>query len=523
MNNYLNLMDDMHLSSQDTFLDFYNTMQSGNVEKAQEILNKNPDVLNQIMNSENINYLINLVNEREIEPKNDIDVFLDNLYSLFLELIKDTTYIGEYSTTTQYYSHNMVKYNDLYYFAKTKPPIGTEPTDITYWEGYNIKGLQGYGGISDFQYKSSWNSTVNYKTNDVVIYKNKMWYAVADNINSAPNLNHYPWNLIMAPAVANKTPIQKEMPLYGYNEGDFWFEITEGEDVERTAWEQMASEPTPKTAATSFLIGNNIYIVAGQDGALAATNETEVYDTSTNTWSTKANYPIKCDGAIGFSLGNKGYVVGGLDSTLSPIGVYKDVYSYAPDTNTWTKKNDFPVPIVNVNGGTVLDNKAYVMEGVQTPNALRRIYVYNEENDNWEIETTEPYISVSPILKGVNGKIYMIGGDDGADSILDSTYIYDLNTKTWSTGRNITTPRAYAGSFVKEEDIYVVGGLNELSYSTNVVERYNINDNKWYVVSPMKNSRNSLCSEYTDTYGYALGGIDLILPMVGGFVERFKF
>ena len=48
------LMDDMHLSAQSTFLDYYNAMSANNVELAQKILDNNPELADQITNSENI-------------------------------------------------------------------------------------------------------------------------------------------------------------------------------------------------------------------------------------------------------------------------------------------------------------------------------------------------------------------------------------------------------------------------------------------------------------------------------------
>ena len=45
----IELMDDMHLSSQSTFLDYYYAMQSNNVSYANSILTNNPTVKNQII------------------------------------------------------------------------------------------------------------------------------------------------------------------------------------------------------------------------------------------------------------------------------------------------------------------------------------------------------------------------------------------------------------------------------------------------------------------------------------------
>ena len=68
----IELMDDMHLSSQSTFLDYYYAMQANNISYANSILVNNPSIQNQIMTANNINVLLTEVNRRELQPKIDI-------------------------------------------------------------------------------------------------------------------------------------------------------------------------------------------------------------------------------------------------------------------------------------------------------------------------------------------------------------------------------------------------------------------------------------------------------------------
>lgn len=71
----IELMDDMHLSSQSTFLDYYYAMQANNISQASSILANNPTIKNQIMIADNINILLNETYRRELQPKVDIDYF----------------------------------------------------------------------------------------------------------------------------------------------------------------------------------------------------------------------------------------------------------------------------------------------------------------------------------------------------------------------------------------------------------------------------------------------------------------
>lgn len=522
---FIELMDDMHLSSKDTFMDFYTAMKNNNIGRAQSILDNNPDVANQIMNSENINYLIDILNARELEPKTDIDYFLENLYQLFLKMINDTKFVGEYDTNTQYYIHNFVLYQNKYYYALKTPSIGTVPTNKEYWIEYDIKGFQGYGGVTNLNYLGNWDSTINYKPYDVVVYQNKIWYAIDNNINYIPNLNHYPWNPIMFPAQAVKTPIQKEKPLTGYSEGDFWFQITQGDEITQASWDTLRPEPLARWAASSFMIDNLIYIIGGSFGNFTSSNDVEAYDTLTNTWSTKASYPLKLDAICTFVLNGTGYCVGGQNSIdYVPTLVEKYVYSYSPSINAWTKKNDFIAPITGINTGLVANGKGCVVGDFIAPIETQgKIYLYNEANDSWDLETECPTFLVGKMVCSVDDKIYVMGGLNAAGENSTKNYIYNMTTKTWTEGLKLPNPRAYGGTFTNAGNIYLVGGMDGLLYSTGLVERYNISMNKWSEEVSMSHARNSLNTENTDKYGYAIGGINLMQPMVAGYVERYMF
>lgn len=521
---FIELMDDMHLSSKDTFMDFYTAMKSNNIGRAQSILDNNPDVANQIMNSENINYLIDILNARELEPKTDIDYFLENLYQLFLKMINDTRIVGEYDANTQYYIHNFVLYQNKYYYALKTPPIGTVPTNKEYWMEYDIKGFQGYGGITNLNYLGNWDSTINYKPYDVVIYQNRLWYAIDNNISYPPNLNHYPWNPIIFPAQPVKTPIQKEKPLTGYSEGDFWFQITQGDEIVQASWDTLQPDPIPRYAASSFMIGNMIYIIGGTHPNFTISDTVEAYDIITNTWSTKASYPARLDALGAFALNGLGYCVGGQNSIEYIPSLYsKSVYSYNPATNAWTQKNDFPIEQAGVNEGVVAQGKAYIVGDIIPNGISNEIYVYDEANDSWSLEANVPALTTGKYIAAIGDKIYIMGGFDPTGVPLKSNYIYDITTKTWTTGKEINTARAYGGTFTNNGSVYLVGGFNDLSYSSSLVEKYNTLTNNWNEEVSMTYARNSLCAENTDSYGYAIGGINIMQPMIAGYVERYTF
>ena len=517
----LQFMDDMHLSSQDIFMQYYNAMEANNISKANSILNQNSDIKNQITNAENVNVLISEVNSRELKPKVDIDYYLDGLLSVFENMIDSTKIMGEWNASVQYTVHNFVYYNNKGYFAYSniEPPIGTLPTDTNYWLEYDLKGLQGYGGFTNLNYLGAWNNSIDYNPFDVVVYQNKLWMANAKNTNYAPNLNHYPWNLIMLPETANRIAVQKNAPI-GYNIGDFWFKITQGDDIIQTSWETKNPESEPRFSSGSFIIGNNIYVVGGQNAVLIVMNTNEAYDMVTGTWSKKADMPVGKDGFAAFSINNMGYCIGGLDANNIPTN---DCYSYNATSNSWNKISDFPIIMAYLGSVAVKDQNAYI-GGFLTPLGVNGdVYKFNTSNNSWTKETTMPVPRFSSSVSVVGNKLYFLGGGEVTEIPHPENQIYDLTTKSWSTGADMPNARMAMGTFVNNKDIYTVGGLDEIQYSTSLNQVYNVESNSWRNETPMTYKRNSLTSQYTNTKGYAIGGLDISTVNISGYMEEYSF
>lgn len=512
----IELLDDMHLSSQSTFLDYYYAMQANNISYANTILNNHPELQNQIINAQNINYLINGVNERELQPKTDVDYYLDDLLNQFQTMINNTRIMGQFDSGLQYYPHNFVYYQGKGYYAFSQPPIGTLPTNTQYWLEYDIKGLQGYGGIN-LNLRFNWDSTLDYKVGDLVIYKNRVWYAVADNTNTVPNLNHYPWVIISLPQMPNRTPIQKTAPISGYSEGDFWFQITEGDEVITTTWGIRQPETTPRFSSGAFTIGTNIYVVGGTLANFAPSKANEMYDTSTGTWSQKADMTSDRTRFGYFTIGDIGYVVGG----LTDDGVITDkVESYDPATNTWTTKASLPIKLITeaISDGTY----GYVFGGVnENGEIVSNSYRYDPTTDEWTAITNKPTPTRGHGLVYADGFIYAMGGINNLEETIGNVEVYDIATQTFSTKEDMITPRSYMGVFHKSGIIYAIGGLNNDWYSLDINEKFTIVDNKWEADMPMNYPRSSLTTAVTGNKAYAIGGINIGTSAVNGYNEQY--
>jgi len=80
------------------------------------------------------------------------------------------------------------------------------------------------------------------------------------------------------------------------------------------------------------------------------------------TWSQKANFPGEArNEAAGFGINNKGYIVAG--NYASSCTYCKEVWEYAPSSDSWTQKANFPGEGRNGAAGFGINNKGYIVAG----------------------------------------------------------------------------------------------------------------------------------------------------------------
>ena len=102
----------------------------------------------------------------------------------------------------KYVKYNFVTYEidgviQTYECLNDNTPIGTVPTDTTYWIPRVIRGEKGDSGLGLVP-RGSWNSSVQYYKDDLVAYNNVLWVANEDNIGLYPNDSSTVWYSVLS-------------------------------------------------------------------------------------------------------------------------------------------------------------------------------------------------------------------------------------------------------------------------------------------------------------------------------------
>src|SRR5262249_9267552 len=147
-------------------------------------------------------------------------------------------------------------------------------------------------------------------------------------------------------------------------------------DPAANVWAPMLNMPQAAImgCAAYYPTTNKIYVFGGEDAALGTNyNITRIYDIATNTWTTGANMPdVRSFAACGYvPATGKIYLISGYN-TGQVTSAQPNTWSYDPVANTWTDLTatlPFPHPAGGFAFG-VINNKLYIAGGRDAANAV---------------------------------------------------------------------------------------------------------------------------------------------------------
>ena len=151
--------------------------------EAVKLLSENPSLNRIYFNAEKYNKIIDSIKALQRLYKDDVQTYILNL----------ANNRGEYSSSSKYTKYNIVYYESLPYLnISSNTPIGTLPTNTTYWYPLAIRGEQGESGLG-LTPRGKWNEYTQYYKDDLVSYNNVLWAANEDNIGFLPSDTSSKW------------------------------------------------------------------------------------------------------------------------------------------------------------------------------------------------------------------------------------------------------------------------------------------------------------------------------------------
>lgn len=219
----------------------------------------------------------------------------------------------------------------------------------------------------------------------------------------------------------------------------------ESYDPPNDCWFPMAPMREARSAAMTFALGDNMYVVGGENGDAYDADDgvlrtMEIYDTEKNEWRSGPPMPFAvCAAAYGV-VGDTFYIAGGrgagfkmLTSTLAFNALF----------GKWAACAPLPEP-VEYAASTVVGTKLYVAGGF-SPEFSDELFIYDTMADAW---TKSVHVMPGPChtLSGtsVYGKFVCSGGYD-MTGIRKTCEVWDPVAETWSEYPEMNVKRGAHG------------------------------------------------------------------------------
>ena len=190
--------------------------------------------------------------------------------------------------------------------------------------------------------------------------------------------------------------------------------------------------------------------------------------------------------------------------------LYQDSSSFAQGS-TWTKRANIPTAR-NSAASCELNGKIYVIGGNQDLySSLNTMEVYDPVTDTWDTtKAPMPTPRTEMCVAAVNGKIYAIGGAPyHYGKPVGMVAEYDPLTDTWDTTKAaMPTPREVSSWGVFNNKIYIAGGNSTLTYTlSKKLEIYDPATDTWTTGADMLAGRYAAKGTFLNDTLYVIGGV----------------
>jgi hypothetical protein len=235
-----------------------------------------------------------------------------------------------------------------------------------------------------------------------------------------------------------------------------------------TPWQLVASMPLDLFGAAGASDGTYSYHAGGYSFSAGNTLITLFrYDPVANTWTTMGPMPQAAfmASAVYYPSTNTIFVFGGEDAVSGTNYNITRIYDIA--SNSWSTGANMPdVRSFMASGYNSVNGKIYLVSGYNTgfvDSAQPNTWEYDPVADTFTEPTPFPHPAGGFASGVINGHLYVAGGRDASNTVIDLVWDYDIATDTWTARSSLPSVTNVPGSAVALGRLWVFGGGNPFS------------------------------------------------------------
>ncbi len=238
------------------------------------------------------------------------------------------------------------------------------------------------------------------------------------------------------------------------------------EGVCPTPWQLVADMPVELVGAAGASDGTFSYHAGGSNFTSGTLDVFNLYDPATDTWTPLPSMlqAVAAASAVYYPPTNKIYVFGGTSPDTGVVYDTTQIYDIA--SNTWSFGTSMPdVRFGMAAGYSGATGKIYLVSGYNAfsaSSAQPDTWEYDPVMDTWaDLTGSAPFPHpAGGFASGViSDKLYIAGGRDAANQIINLTWEYDPVANTYTPKAGMPSGQNYApGSAVALGNLWVFGG-----------------------------------------------------------------
>jgi len=221
-------------------------------------------------------------------------------------------------------------------------------------------------------------------------------------------------------------------------------------------------------------------------------------------WVDKAPIRIPRSDHSALTMGNMIVLAGGcvqnqICPETSPVcycpEITNSTEAYFPNSNSWKDLADMPIPRFR-HCATVVGNNMYVMGGRDINDVIiNEVDVYNTVSGEWT--TLQPWINSTSdcVAATIGNTVYAIGGYTQDYTSLATVWTLDSTNINlgWQTGQvaSLNTSRGDHCGFALGNNIHIIGGFSSPDFCEPLssYEMYDLSSNTWIQEQPLHSPR----------------------------------
>ncbi|MEO9894230.1 kelch repeat-containing protein [Aurantibacter sp.] len=250
---------------------------------------------------------------------------------------------------------------------------------------------------------------------------------------------------------------------------------------------KMESKPVERHEAAFVRVKDKFYLLGGR-----GIRPVSIFNPDTMLWSQGSKPPLELHHFQPVVFEDRIYIISALTGGYPNEKPTEFIYSYDPESDSWTKGDTIPENRRRGSTGNVLYNgKIYISCGIKNGHIgdhKNWMDSYNPKSGEWKMLSDAPRARDHFQAVQVDDKIYLAAGrntgkfpEDGFAGTIGEVDVYDIKSDTWTTlTNNIPTERAGTAAIVYNDKVLIAGGESSAQEKAHSeVEALDLKTSKW--------------------------------------------